>query len=240
MSSLGRSAPATPIPEGGGSSLCAAVRFAILAVLLWTSEGLAQTPAAIEQARAAVVGHSDLQLQLPSAQEPLPLPSISIPREVLGAVVVLGLLFLLYHLRDIIPGWRRSAVEEWAAAGGSAGLRGQSPADIRLTADELAREGRYVEAMHVLLLKGLADIRQRLNEQFADSLTSREIMRRARLSDVGAAALRDIVLGVERSYFGEHPAGPAEYEACRRRFDALNAALAAQAPMQVGTIQASA
>ena len=229
MPSLGRSAPATPTPEGGSSSLRAGARFAILAVLLWTGEGLAQTPAAIEQARAAVVGRSDLQLQLPSVKEPPPLPSIPIPAELLWALVVLGVLFVLYHLRDIIPGWRRSAVEEWAAAGDGAGLRGQSPADILLTADELAREGRYVEAMHVLLLKGLADIRQRLNEQFADSLTSREIMRRARLSDAGAAALRDIVLGVERTYFGEHPAGPREYEACRDRFDALNAALANQA-----------
>jgi hypothetical protein len=240
MPSLGRTAPATPTPEGGRGRLRAAAGLAILAVLLWSSQALAQTPAAIEQARAAVVGHSDLQLQLPRAEEPLPLPSIPIPREALWAVVVLGVLFILYHLRDIVPGWRRSAVEEWAAAAGSAGLRGQSPADILLTADELAREGHYVEAMHVLLLKSLADIRQRLNEQFADSLTSREIMRRARLSDAGAAALRDIVLGVERSYFGEHPAGAAEYEACRRRFDALNAALAAQATAQPGPVPASA
>jgi hypothetical protein len=196
-------------------------------VLLWTGEALAQSPAAIEQARTAVVGHSDLQLQLPGAEEPPPpLPSIKIPAELLWALVALGVLFVLYHLRDIIPGWPRSAVEEWAASGDGAGLTGQSPADILLTADELAREGRYVDAMHMLLLKGLGDIRQRLNEQFADSLTSREIMRRARLSDAGAAALRDIVLGVERTYFGEHPAGPPEYEACRRRFDELSAALA--------------
>jgi hypothetical protein len=202
------------------------VRLAILVLLLWTGEALAQSPAAIEQARAAVVSHSDLQLQLPGAEEPPPLPSIKIPAALLWALVALGVLFVLYHLRDIIPGWPRSAVEEWAASGDGAGLTGQSPADIRLTADELARGGRYVEAMHMLLLKGLADIRQRLNEQFADSLTSREIMRRARLSDAGAAALRDIVLGVERTYFGEHPAGPPEYEACRRRFDELSAALA--------------
>jgi hypothetical protein len=224
--SLGRSAPATPTPEGGSSALRVAARLAILAVLPWAGEGLAQTPAAIEHARAAVVGHSDLQLQLPGAEQPLPLPSFSIPAEFLWALVALGVLFVLYHLRDIIPGWRRSAVEEWAASGDGAGLTGQSPADTLLTADELARGGRYVEAMHVLLLKGLADIRQRLNEQFADSLTSREIMRRARLSDAGAGALRDIVLGVERTYFGEHPAGPPEYAACRRRFDELSAALA--------------
>ena len=83
--------------------------------------------------------------------------------------------------------------------------------------------------MHVLLLKGLADIRQRLGEEFADSLTSREIMRRARLSAAGTSALRDIVLGVERSYFGEHPVGQRDYEVCRRRFDELGAALAAGA-----------
>jgi hypothetical protein len=77
----------------------------------------------------------------------------------------------------------------------------------------------------VLLLQGLADIRQGLDEQFADSLTSREILRHTKLSDTGRAALRDIVSRVEWTYFGDHPAALADYEACRASFNALVQAL---------------
>ena len=192
---------------------------------------LAQSASEIEQARAAVARQSDLQLQLPGGEPEPTSSSIELPEWILWVVIIGGLLFVLYYLRDIIPmpGWRRSMAEGTGEAEAGAPLAAQSPSDILLAADELAREGRYVDAMHVLLLKGLADIRQRLGEEFADSLTSREIMRRARLSAAGTSALRDIVLGVERSYFGEHPVGPRDYEVCRRRFDELGAALAAGA-----------
>ena len=203
-----------------------------LVLFFGSATALAQSASEIEQARAAVARQSDLQLQLPGGEpEPAPSSSIDIPEWVLWVLIIGGVLFVLYYLSDIvpIPGWRHSAAEGEGEAEEGAPLATQSPSDILLAADELAREGRYVEAMHVLLLKGLADIRQRLGEEFADSLTSREIMRRARLSQAGAFALREIVLGVERSYFGKHPVGLRDYETCRRRFDELGAALAAGA-----------
>ena len=202
-----------------------------LVLFFGSATALAQSASEIEQARAAVARQSDLQLQLPGGEPEPTSSSIELPEWILWVVIIGGLLFVLYYLRDIIPmpGWRRSAADGEGEAEEGAPLATQSPSDVLLAADELAREGRYVEAMHVLLLKGLADIRQRLGEEFADSLTSREIMRRAQLSAAGASALREIVLGVERSYFGEHPVGPRDYEVCRRRFDELGAALAAGA-----------
>jgi hypothetical protein len=205
---------------------CAA---AVLAALLWTGDVLAQSPSAIEQARAAVVSDSGLQLALPGATEPPKATTFQIPDWWVLGLVGLGVLFFLYNLRDIIPAWRRRASEEGELAGETGELAAQSPNDILLSADELAREGRYVEAMHILLLKSLGDMRRRLNEQFADSLTSREILRRAALSDAGARALRAIVLSVERSYFGQHPVARADYEACRGWFAELSAALSAGA-----------
>jgi ectoine hydroxylase-related dioxygenase (phytanoyl-CoA dioxygenase family) len=101
----------------------------------------------------------------------------------------------------------------------------RAPAVVLGAADELAAEGRYVEAMHVLLLQGLADIRARLDEQFADSLTSREILRSTKLSDAGRTSLRDIINRVEWTYFGEHPAALPDYVACRASFNALATAL---------------
>jgi hypothetical protein len=99
------------------------------------------------------------------------------------------------------------------------------PTVVLAAADELAREGRYAEAMHVLLLRGLADIRARLDEPFADSLTSREILRSTRLPERARDSLRDVVGRVEWTYFGEYPAGQEDYAACRVSFNALEQAL---------------
>jgi len=79
--------------------------------------------------------------------------------------------------------------------------------------------------MHVLLLQSLSEMRKRLDLRFADSLTSREIMRRASVSKRARTALHDIVAAVERAYFGEHPAEAADYAACRTRFRTFSHAL---------------
>jgi hypothetical protein len=76
----------------------------------------------------------------------------------------------------------------------------------------------------------LADIRRGLDQQFADSLTSREILRSAKLSDAGRTSLRDIINRVEWTYFGEHPASLPDYVACRASFNALAQALHGSAP----------
>jgi len=77
----------------------------------------------------------------------------------------------------------------------------------------------------VLLLQGLADIRRHLGEQFADSLTSREILRSTKLSEAGRGPLRDIIARVEWTYFGKHPAEREDYLACRTSFESLAHAL---------------
>jgi hypothetical protein len=84
--------------------------------------------------------------------------------------------------------------------------------------------------MHVLLLHSLSEIRRQLGEQFADSLTSREILRVARLTAAARTALRDIVGAVERTYFGAYPAQQGDYAACRQDFATLQQALRGGAP----------
>jgi ribose 1,5-bisphosphokinase PhnN len=84
--------------------------------------------------------------------------------------------------------------------------------------------------MHALLLQSLSDVRRRLDEQFADSLTSREILRSTRLPSQGREPLREIIARVERTYFGEYAAGPQDYVACRERFTELARALHAASP----------
>ena len=184
---------------------------------------VAQTPQQIQQLADQAIRRLDLQTTFPVVPEPI---RIAFPPEILWIVIAVAVAIMLYSFRDLIPILRSSRGENWIpedaiGAGGKAG----SPAAALGAADELAAEGRFVEAMHVLLLQGLAAIRAGLDEEFADSLTSREILRRARLSEPGRASLRDIVDRVEWTYFGQYPAALADYQACRASFNTLTQAL---------------
>jgi hypothetical protein len=92
-------------------------------------------------------------------------------------------------------------------------------------ADELARQGQFGPAMHILLLKSLGELRRFLNLTIAVSLTSREILSRPGLNQEARAALTDLVNRVELAWFGAQEVGAAEYAACRLSFEALTGAL---------------
>ena len=188
-----------------------------------------QTPQQAQQAADAAIRKLDLQTEFPREAEPLNL-HFSLPPEVLWIAIAIALGILLYSFRDLIPAWRSAAgtwtPEEGALAEASPG----NQAVIIEAADELAARGRFVEAMHMLLLHGLAHIRQRLNQQFSDSLTSREILYSSNLPEAARASLRDVVNRVELTYFGQRPAGPADYTACRESFNALARSLYGSAP----------
>jgi hypothetical protein len=179
----------------------------------------------MQKAAEQAIRRLDLQTELPRIPEP-PRVSVQLPPELLWLVVAIGLGVLLYALRDLVP-FLRSRTASWsdeqaASAGGTVRSLGEAALEA---ADDLAARGRFVEAMHVLLLQGLAEIRRRLGEQFADSLTSREILQRARLPEVGRSSLRDIIDRVEWTYFGEHAASSSDYAACRLSFDRLTQVL---------------
>jgi hypothetical protein len=118
---------------------------------------------------------------------------------------------------------RRSAPwqESVAVAANPAG--GASPHLER--AEVFARDGRYGEAMHELLLQALADIRGQAGASLAPSLTSREILRQAKLGDTPRGALRMLIGRVEFTYFGLRSAEGTDYQACRADLDQLRQAL---------------
>jgi hypothetical protein len=169
-----------------------------------------------------------LQLELPRAAEVPPWWHISLPSELFWAVVATILVLLLVafaaYLRDeILPflGVTRRRVRRPGETGAEDATLAAATAEAMTGADELARQGRFIEAMHRLLLQALSELRERLNEPFADSLTSREILRRATLPRAGQLALRDIVVRVELTYFGARPAEQGDYAACRASFATL-------------------
>lgn len=183
------------------------------------------------QLAAEVIRALDLQQDLPQGQEP---PAwhlhFALPPELLWATVAFAAATLLYFfIRDVLPGMLPVARGGWVEPGAAGEAGGEEAPEAALAAEELARQGQFVEAMHWLLLQALAEIRRRLGEPIADSLTSREILRRVRLSEAGRAALRDVIARVERSYFGKHPADAADYRSCRDSFERLSAALEGEA-----------
>lgn len=188
----------------------------------------AQTPAGIEEASRRAVEKLGLQTEIPGDPAPgwqgFEFPEIPLSDAVLWAGLALFAGYMLYAARDELPSlffpqrkrWREIGPEE--TGGGAV----ESPAAATIaTADELSGKGYYKEAMHVLLLRAIAEMRERLRVDFASSLTSREILRRSNLPEPGKVSLRDIITRVELSYFGPYAAGAGDYAACRASFERL-------------------
>lgn len=104
----------------------------------------------------------------------------------------------------------------------AAGIRLEA---ARMNADDLARSGDFAEAMHVLLMQSVSEMRRRLSVAIAGSLTSREILQRLKLTPAERAAFGDIVGRVELTYFGGRRPGARDYSACRASFETLSLAL---------------
>ncbi len=205
------------------------LRRALIAIAAVAAFGIQIASAAAQTERDAQSTAQDairrLDLQTEITREPEPF-RIRLPPEMLWVIIAVALGAVLYSFRDLIPLLRARGSESWAETEEiAADIARRDPTVVLAAADELAREGRYTEAMHVLLLRGLADIRARLDEPFADSLTSREILRSTRLPERARDSLRDVVGRVEWTYFGEYPAGQEDYAACRVSFSALEQAL---------------
>jgi len=209
-------------------SVCIRHRLVFAAIVVG---GLASSPAAwpqspgpAERAAGDSIRSLNLQTELPQRQQRKSFP-VQIPVEVVWLALIAAAGLILYLLRDSLPFWRRSR-DQWDDTSAETQANATpGPIDALGAADQLSRYGRFVEAMHMLLLQSLAEIRQRLGVQFADSLTSREILRGTSLSPQGRAALREIVAAVEWTYFGGYPAEMRDYAACRRSFENLRRAL---------------
>jgi hypothetical protein len=144
---------------------------------------------------------------------------------VLYAALAIGLGLVLYSIRDRLPsfGTRRLVARRPDAVAAAAAV--ERMAETQIEADELAGQGKYAEAMHALLLRSLTEMRKRVQFSFADSLTSREILRALDLPEGGKTSLGDIIRRVEVVYFGLHPAGREDYTACRSSYETLTSAM---------------
>jgi hypothetical protein len=165
----------------------------------------------------------------PPQLDEAPAWQIQIPEDVLTALlwtsVILGLLVIVWSLRDYMPMMDRSRALVADNEEGGPSAEGNKMEVAQIEADELAGNGRFVEAMHLLLLQSLVEMRKRLDVKIADSLTSREILRMSCLSALASASLASIIGDVERTYFGRQSAVAEDYLTCRRHFDQLKLSL---------------
>jgi hypothetical protein len=95
------------------------------------------------------------------------------------------------------------------------------PRDLLARADRLAAVGQFAEAMHCILLAAMLLLGGPSPDKSAVSRTSWELLRSAPLAPPQHHALRDLVIRVERAWFGQRPAGPDDYRHVRGIFDAF-------------------
>ncbi len=200
----------------------------------------AAEPVAAEQARTTLhdaVRRLDLQTELPAEKEKniypenrtVDPPDVSLSAEaariVLWGAAIITVVIILMTLRDNLWSSSRRRMlhdnpEEVAPEAVAARMdKAQDDADV------LADRGGFAEAMHLLLLQSVGELRLRLGIAIAASLTSREILLRVGLGSEGRSAFADIIGRVEISYFGPHLPGKEEYLACRRSFETLTESL---------------
>ncbi len=140
-----------------------------------------------------------------------------------SVAVMLGI--VLFHLRDNL--WSFSRARDVRAREDSFAAREKSAASVARMeraggeADSLAEQGDYAQAIHVLLLQTLEELRLRSGAGFAASLTSRELLHGLELPPDQRRLFREIIERVEVSWFGPHEPDGEEYAACRRDFEVL-------------------
>src|SRR5262245_50518591 len=168
---------------------------AVSVTCLAATPAFAQSLAVIERATQNAIGKLDLQLEIPGDLEPswldLNLPALSFSEWILWIALAIGIGIALYAARDDWPRLLFGSSKRWSAMEeAETGIAaGDTPAGAALNADEFANRGLYKEAMHLLLLRAIAELRQKLGTDFARSLTSREILRRANLPEATKAPL---------------------------------------------------
>lgn len=86
-------------------------------------------------------------------------------------------------------------------------------------ADALAREGKFAEAVHLLLFRSIEDIQERLEGGVAPSLTAREIAGLGSLPDRAKRALRPVIQIVEQSFFGGRDVDANGWQTARRSYE---------------------
>lgn len=131
-------------------------------------------------------------------------------------LAVVGIAILAFALRSVLAAHRarevpgRKAGPSREASPARRGLRLGPLTDV----EDLARQGRYGEAIHLLLLHLFAALQRRPATASPPAHTGREVLARTRLAGPAREALGVLVAAAERIHFGGREASREDYDAC--------------------------
>lgn len=196
---------------------------------------------AVDRAHAALLKDSELQLVRPERDAEPPPPVKPPPAwlraigefiEALGPVfrvifwiavagIILGILYFLFGEALRIRFGGRKTPRQKLADDILTDIRPDAARARSLLdeADALAQEGRYAEAVHLLLFRSIEDIQARLEGGVPTSLTAREIAALGRLPDRAKKGLAPIIQVVEKSYFGGRLVDEAGWQHARSSYE---------------------
>lgn len=195
----------------------------------------------VDKAHAALLGDADLQLVRPeeapvelTAPDPPPswlraigdfLASLGPVFQVIFwlavAAVIAGLLYFLFGeaIRIRFGGRKNPKIKAEDDVLVDIRPDAASARSLLDEADALAREGRFAEAVHLLLFRSIEDIQARLEGGVPTSLTAREIAGLGHLPDRAKRALAPIIKVVEHSYFGGQQVDAAGWQHARGSYE---------------------
>ncbi|WP_193369532.1 DUF4129 domain-containing protein [Pelagibius marinus] len=225
-----------------GLALCLALALAgpVLVAVATALPALAQqnlhTPGDVAASRDRVLGDSRYQTEKPEPEVAPEVDQWTIPPWLvdtilwgLGAVVAGIILFFLFNLaRELLEsrlGIKRSpkvAPAEAAKVQAVPPARREAEHRTLAEADALAAEGRFSEAIHLLLLVAMERLRRELGPRVAPAMTSREVLRLSAIPGEATAPLTRMVALSEINHFGGRSAREPEYRNCRDDFLRFN------------------
>ena len=191
----------------------------------------------VHDSRDAVLSDGRYQTDKPETEvkpetEPLRIPPWLVKTILwtLGAVVAGLVLFFLFNLafdllrdRTAFKRRREGRLDDPAKIETPVVARDREAEKLTLSeADQLAAEGRFSEAIHLLLLVAMARLRRELGPRVAPALTSREVLRLTPIPGEAADPLSRMVSLSEINHFGGRQAGEPDYRSCRDDFLRFN------------------
>lgn len=218
----------------GIGGLAGAVAAPLAAVVLRPGDALAQArdDTALRAARDRVLDDSRYQTEPPAPRELPDIEPFSFPPwlaevlfwGILAGVAALVLFFIATLVLDLLK--NPTALKRNRERARPGALRVETPPAERRTADpgtlaaadRLAAEGRFGEAIHLLLLVALERLRRELGPRVAPALTGREVLGLPALPDAAAEPLTRMVQVSEINHFGGRAAAEPDYLRCRADF----------------------
>ena len=189
---------------------------------------------AFVQAHGDMLHHTDIQFSFPVFKAPeVPewakwlgkalandWPAIKWGLWIVAGAILLWILYSLARQYGHLLRWNRKAEprREWPAEQTWRPTVAQAR-QLLAEADALAAQGRYGEAVHLLLLRSIEEIEARRPRLLRRALTSREIGGLSGLPEAARPAFHGIARAVERSRFAGEAVDAATFERCRKDYE---------------------